>query len=470
MLMQFAGRFHPLIVHLPIGFLILAFLLECFSSIQMYRKFRSAVAPSLILGAISAWLACLTGYWLKQEGDFADEVVNPHQYVGIATAIFATLLVVFRRYTKTRFSNVGLRKKIRIVSFIPLMILLSITGHFGGSLTHGDDYLSFVNMEEALEVDPAVKIRQVSNLDSAVLFEDLIQPLFDAKCVSCHSSKKQKGDLRLDGKDFIRKGGKNGELFLPGIPDSSLLFKRITLPLEDKHHMPPEERTQLTSAEINLIQSWINDGCNFSRHIYEFADAGKVKMYLAAFMTPKSVSILPTENIDPADEKILSSLRNAGVIILPAEENSNYISANFTNVRTISNELLTLLSKLDRQLLTVDLNFTNINDQQMSSIGELKALRVLYLNNTAITDVGIQQLKPLANLQMLSMTNTTVTDQIFSTINEMKLLRKIYLFNTAVTREGVTDFMDKHKKIEIDTGNYNLPKLASDTLIYKRKI
>ena len=41
------------------------------------------------------------------------------------------------------------------------------------------------------------------------------------------------------------------------------------LPLEDKHHMPPEQKQQLSSAEIALLKSWIEDGASFDKIVGE---------------------------------------------------------------------------------------------------------------------------------------------------------------------------------------------------------
>jgi uncharacterized membrane protein len=465
----FAGRFHPLIVHLPIGFLLLAFLFEVISVFKKYRKLRFAVEPTLLLGTVFAWLSCLTGYWLRQEGGYEDRIVDVHKYLGLSTAALATITIFIRSRATIFFSNPRVRKKVFIIAFIPLIILLSLTGHWGGSLTHGEDYLSFSLDELSIIGDPGKRVRAVSNLDSAVLYNDVIQPLFDARCVSCHSSKKQKGELRLDGKQFILKGGKTGALFEEGNPDSSLLYKRIVLPLEDKHHMPPHERPQLTSAEVNLVQSWIKDGCNFSKSIQEYLDAENVKKYLAHYLVPPLPSIVPAENATSPDEKAMAELRSHGVLILPASESSNYLVINFTNSRNVTDVMLSSLIRLADQTLSVNLNFTSTTDRQLSILSQLKNLRLLHLNNTSISNAGVDALRALPELKILSLVNTKVTDEILTKISEMKNLRKIYLFNTSVTRQGIEAFIRQNKQVEIDTGNYQLPSLTTDTLVYKRK-
>jgi uncharacterized membrane protein len=465
----FAGRFHPLIVHLPIGFLLLAFLFEVISIFNKYRKLRFAVEPALLLGTVFAWLSCLTGYWLRQEGGYEDRVVNLHQYLGLSTAALATITIFIRSRATVFFSSPRTRKKVFIIAFIPLIILLSMTGHWGGSLTHGEDYLSFSLDELNIIADPGKRVRAVANLDSAVLYNDVIQPLLDARCVSCHSSKKQKGDLRLDGKQFILRGGKTGPLFEEGNPDSSLLYQRIVLPLEDKHHMPPNERPQLTSAEVNLVQSWIKGGCDFSKPIQEYADAENVKKYLSYYLVPPLASIVPAENAIKPDEKAMSELRGQGVLILSASESSNYLVINFTNSRNITNVMLSNLIRLADQTLSVNLNFTSITDQQLATLTALKNLRLLHLNNTAVSDAGVAPISAIPELKILSLVDTKVTDQVLNKLSEMKNLRKIYVFNTSITRQGIEAFVRQNKQVVIDTGNYQLPSLTTDTLVYKRK-
>jgi uncharacterized membrane protein len=467
---QFAGRFHPLIVHLPIGFLLLAFLFEVVSFSKKYRRLKFAVEPALLLGTVFAWLSCLTGYWLQEEGGYEDRLVEVHQYLGLSTATLATIIAFIRSRSVRFFSSPVFRKSFLIISFIVLIILLSLTGHWGGSLTHGEDYLSFSPDELSITSDPGARLRSISNVDSAVLYDDVIQPLLDARCTSCHSSKKQKGELRLDGKQFILRGGKTGLLFEPGNPDSSLMYRRIALPLEHKNHMPPNERPQLTSAEVNLVQSWIKGGCDFSKRIGQFAEGGNIKRYLSSYLVPPAPSIVPEEDANPPDEKAMSELRKQGVLILPANETSNYLIINFTNSRNITDEMLVNLAKLANQTLSVNFNFTSITDLQMANIAQLRCLRLLHLNNTGVSNAGIHAIASLPEIQILSLVGTKVTDEIFNDLSKSKSLHKLYLYNTGITRQGIEAFVRQNNDVEIDTGNYQLPHLTTDTLVFKRKI
>ena len=58
------------------------------------------------------------------------------------------------------------------------------------------------------------------SLADAEVFRDLVQPIFESKCITCHQEGKIKGELRLDLLTGIQKGGKSGALFVAGKPET----------------------------------------------------------------------------------------------------------------------------------------------------------------------------------------------------------------------------------------------------------
>ena len=62
----------------------------------------------------------------------------------------------------------------------------------------------------------------------AVDFKKYIKPLLESRCISCHSSTKQKGDLNLSTLLASTKGGDSGAAVTPNNPDASLLIERIS--------------------------------------------------------------------------------------------------------------------------------------------------------------------------------------------------------------------------------------------------
>jgi Protein of unknown function (DUF1553)/Protein of unknown function (DUF1549)/Planctomycete cytochrome C len=86
-----------------------------------------------------------------------------------------------------------------------------------------------------------------------------VKPIL-ARCYACHGAVKQRASLRLDTAAFVREGGANGAVVVPGNADASLLIKRI-LGLDKLARMPPLDAGEaLKPAQVTLIRAWINQG------------------------------------------------------------------------------------------------------------------------------------------------------------------------------------------------------------------
>ena len=98
-ILQLLGRFHPLLVHFPIGLLVVALSME-FLTIGGKRKgLREGTYWMVYLGTIFAILSALFGWLLRAEEDYSGTLVDNHQYTGIATALLALLTTLLLRLT-----------------------------------------------------------------------------------------------------------------------------------------------------------------------------------------------------------------------------------------------------------------------------------------------------------------------------------------------------------------------------------
>ena len=465
----FFGRFHPLLVHLPIGILFIAFVFECLAVSEKYRFLKTAVQPALFWGMLFSIASAISGYFLRQEGGYEEHTANLHQNFGIATATIAFVLYVLRPKVKYWMNDAGRKRQVRVLMFIPLIALLIITGHWGGSLTHGEDYLfAALSIEETEAPDPSTKIQAISNIPDAVFYKDVIQPIFEARCYDCHSSRKEKGDLRLDTEAFIRRGGKHGDVISDGPADSSSLYSRLMLPLEDEDHMPPNEKPQLSSSEIALIQYWIEEQAPFDKPIAAFENSQKITAIIETLKEAPRQSWIPKEAVKEADGKALQKVTTLGVNPMRLASENNYLMVSFTGFQEVTDEQFNSLLQIKDQLVWLNLNNTRISDQQMEGISKLGNLRVLYLNNTHVTDAGISRLSALKELRWLSLVGTRVTDQSIPTFLKFQHLTNLFLYQTAVTQSGIRHVIEAHEDIKVDTGNYMLKKLPTDTIVYKK--
>ena len=101
-----------------------------------------------------------------------------------------------------------------------------------------------------------------------VEFAREIRPILSDTCFKCHGvdAAKRKGGLRLDQKEEWFHPREEGTLVVPGKPQESLVFTRITHSDPDDQMPPREEVRQLTPLEISKIRDWILQGANWQPH------------------------------------------------------------------------------------------------------------------------------------------------------------------------------------------------------------
>ena len=86
-----------------------------------------------------------------------------------------------------------------------------ITGHFGGEMTHGQNYL-FENLpyiQKKISVTTLSETKR-SNNDSLFVYEDLIHPVLEEKCIACHNQNRASGGLNMSSIENMIKGGNSG--------------------------------------------------------------------------------------------------------------------------------------------------------------------------------------------------------------------------------------------------------------------
>lgn len=90
-------------------------------------------------------------------------------------------------------------------------------------------------------------------------FKQDVQPIFQAKCLSCHSAAAKSGGLDLTSHGGLMAGGKSGPAVTPGKPDESLLIKALTGTAGQTPQMPLGGQP-LDQTHIDTIRNWIRDG------------------------------------------------------------------------------------------------------------------------------------------------------------------------------------------------------------------
>jgi hypothetical protein len=85
------------------------------------------------------------------------------------------------------------------------MVIIVVTGHQGSNITHGENFL----LAPVLHDD----IKRVAKFEDAMVYADVVHPILQVKCMSCHNSAKAKGQLVMETPELLLKGGRHGVLW-----------------------------------------------------------------------------------------------------------------------------------------------------------------------------------------------------------------------------------------------------------------
>jgi uncharacterized membrane protein len=462
----FLGRFHPLVIHLPIGFLCLAILIEFFFRKQSGTNLQSLVRFIWLLAALSSTLSVVLGYFLSLQGGYDEKTLSWHKWGGIMLACFVHFCYFWKKYSIQK----PISRFIFPVSTGICTLLLIVTGHNGGSLTHGSDYLSEYKPESFSELfgisAEHAETKKINSLDSADIFTDAIQPILKSKCVSCHNTNKKKGGMILSSFDEILKGGEDGPGVVAGNLEKSGIYSRITLPEDDKKFMPANGKKPLTKDQIAIIKWWIEMQAPKTGMISALKpDSTMSKTFVSYFGINENKSTLDIE-VPPANANVINELTNAGFQVAPLAEKTNLLQATL-NTSYRDKAKFDKLAELKDQLAWLKINNAGKLDEELKTIGRLTNLRRLTLNNNDITDQNINELLSLSNLEYLNLYATKISDSGVEILLKMKKLKQLYVGKTNVTPVAMDSLSKKYPDIRIIYKEADNEAPIADSLLKK---
>jgi uncharacterized membrane protein len=281
---QATGSLHPAAVHMPIALFTVA------AMFIVLRRFVPSISPDvafycLVIGAVSAVGAAFLGLGFAGYKHYSwgmGSSIFWHRWGGIGVAILAMICAVIAINERIR-PSLG-RAILWQLGTLGVAGLVGLVGHQGGELVYDDLYGEawnyVVNYEPPKPTATAVTkgdatvqpIAASSTPAPAALlpgapidFVKQIQPILEAKCVSCHGAEKKKGGLRLDTEELALKGGENGPAYVPGKPEESQIIKLITSTDDDEKMPPPNKNNKpLTPEEITILTTWVKQGAAWS--------------------------------------------------------------------------------------------------------------------------------------------------------------------------------------------------------------
>jgi uncharacterized membrane protein len=288
---ELLGRLHPLIIHFPIGALVIAFLFEILNFKGKRPELRSGIKGLIYVGTASAVAAVIAGLMLAYNGNYNESTLSYHRWSGIAVLIISSMTSWL--LLRAERSGRGLDLNLYRAALTVTMVVITVAGDYGAKLTHGDDYITSVlpwNREDELapgeftalvsEVQDHQKMDEVSQVHLTKINVG-VRKIFISKCYKCHDTNNAEGDLRLHNEESVFKGGKHGIIIKKGDPENSELIRRVTLP-EGHKELMPQKASSLTQEEIDLMALWIKLGAPWSDEKVQIFREAKLELFKPA--------------------------------------------------------------------------------------------------------------------------------------------------------------------------------------------
>ncbi|GGZ12423.1 hypothetical protein GCM10007049_00140 [Echinicola pacifica] len=432
---QFIGRFHPLVVHLPIGFLLFGLILELLSFLRKSDSadFRKIIAWSYLASAFGAMMSALIGLMLAQGGGYDAAALANHKWMGFALVGLTALLY----WSKSRKWD----KKSPLVAYGLVgvsFVLVSLTGHLGGNLTHGSDYLLVhapnpIKRLAGMETGEGGDTSLPGNPDSILVFQHIIQPVLEEKCISCHNPAKAKGGLDLSSLEAMRAGGESGTVLSGGMGLESELVHRITLPESSTKYMPPQGNG-MSYGEIALLKWWVSQGAPDSLSLA----AEELPIEIVAILDRDyKVDASPRPFIDKltataiTDEQ-LQEVRAAGLQVNRLTPDSQLLEVSLQG-GTFDSHQAELLQNIASNIVYADFSRATINGQAFEKVALMKNLIRIDLRHSTITDAEMTILAGQPHLEVVNIYGTQISQEGLKVLGENTATRKVYVWNTLIS-------------------------------------
>jgi hypothetical protein len=434
--MAWMGKFHPLFLHFPI---VLSICIGLYLVFVPAGKLAKVIEQQVLLtNAFIAVLVAITGLFLSKENTYAENLLTQHQWGGVAIALFSWALVFINNYYVKFQTNKILRVEIGIF----LLVLVIVFTHKGAQLTHGEDVLSFPKNKISTIDTVAKKV-----LDStASIYEKAVQPILLDKCVGCHGPNKVKGNLLLDNKEHILKGGKHGSVL--DLTGTSSIIERIHLPLAEEKHMPPDGKPQLTPSEIKILNDWISAGGDFNKKIVELEKTDSLYLLAKSYQAPVE-KIKNKGNAGPDMSEYNTNYCNVQYVY----PGSNLIEVNFFQGSFYDREQLKKLDKIKEQIVSLNMQTMPLQQEDMAIITGFKQLERLNLNYTGLNSTSLAPIKTLSKLQSLSIAGIEASVSELSNLVKGSSIKILHIWNTKIKKDQVQLIQSQNKNLVVTVGD-----------------
>jgi len=441
----FLGRFHVLALHLPIGMVLLTAIVHWLLREPGKNALQQVLPLLWACTAFSALITVVLGLLHFGEGGFTGPSASAHRMWGIGFAagtFVAWFLCVF---------NINVYRNWGGWLTLALLAAITMTGHYGGNLTHGSTYLveyapqtvrDLVGLEERRPV--------ITDIAQADPWHDIVNPMLQSRCSNCHNQDKQSGQLDMSSFDALLVGGESGAVVMEGNAAGSDMYKRVTLPQDHENFMPAEGKTPLTADQVAILGWWIDAGLPAETTLASVSvDASTMSLLSVELgLEPAPVTAVASSYFS-APQDVVEQMVASGWLVRQVSQESNGLIVSINAIgQPVSRDMLGLLAETSGSIVELNLASTGMNDDLLAMIPDMPELESLNLSNNGVTDAGLAVVSGFSKLETLNLYgNTAITDAGLASLEGLENLAAVYLWGTAVTEEGAAQFQSSAPRI-----------------------
>ncbi|MGH7121166.1 MAG: c-type cytochrome domain-containing protein, partial [Acetobacteraceae bacterium] len=360
-------------------------------------------------------------------------------------------------------------------------------------LTHGSGYLTqyapnFIRGMLGLTTSGP----RLVTIAAADPYVDVISPVLEQRCSTCHNSNKQKGGLDMSSYASLMRGGGDGPVIVKGDAQDSDLIRRISLPQSARDYMP-KGKSPLTANQIAVFRWWVDSGAKTGVKVLALNPPQNIQTIIqdelhppaggaaagvaqqpnaaknnaieaSARMIARKAKLAEAQPPKQADPRVIARLVAVGFMARPESLGDPHLVVSPAAPGSGFSVSAIQALAMDSSDPIVDLNLADsgLTDADVAPIAHLIALRHLRLDDNKLTDRSLQALSSLPKLVELNLyDNHGISDAGIPMLAAMKSLRRVYLWQTGVTKAGIAKLHKLRPHLEIDAGDMSVAPAAA---------
>ena len=329
---------------------------------------------------------------------------------------------------------------------------LLIAGHAGGVITHGDPFDRApwrIFAERANE-----EFKSVDAVASVRIFDSLVVPILEDKCMACHGIERAKGKLKMNTYAALLKGGSKGACLLPGDAAGSLMIQRINLPLDDTKRMPPADKEQLSLDEAAFLEWWVSAALPEEQSIESTSFPSEQQAYVQSIMGDSPLAI----------QARAAKARNKDLLLKYADFQTRYPGLlvqsvvgealfEFNSVSLLGYDeasVRTALEPLADNLIRIDWNRRQLDTAWAKLFSTAAIVEVLNLSDSSFSDEDLQLLlSKMSELKKVNLAGTEFCDGQVDSVCAHSKIETIVLTGTQLSEVGYQKLINYLPSAEI---------------------